>query len=522
MRPLSPWAIALAVLIAGCSRAPEPTVKTTPAAPPAAAIEWIKPQSVADVDRAFELAKARKQPVFLYWTAVWCPPCNQVKSTIFTRPDFIEKSREFVPLYVDADSPSGQALGQRFNVSFYPTMVLLDVERKELTRLSGSVDAVKYMQLLDRGLAGGNSARQALDTALAGRPLPAEDWHMLAFYSWETDDGQLAPEKDLPATLLKLAAACPVEQREASARLVLHALWSTALAKDAKPTLDKADAIGSLTSLLSQPQLVRDNNDLLGWGADDIVGLLTTPGSKQRTELIAQWNAALDRLSADTSLTNNGRMYALLGKVSLARLDKKDGALPAALVEEVRTQAARVDRETTDQDERQAVITLTGAVLARAGLIDESDSLLKAEIPRSHSSYYYMSQLASNAKRRGTSEGTASAIDWSLQAYKDAQGSATRLRWGGSYVAVLIDLAPQDAAAIEKATMQVINEADPDALTGNNRAGLQRVSRRLVAWNQGGKHDDVLARLHASMTAKCSAQTQRAWCDELFAPAKRA
>jgi thiol-disulfide isomerase/thioredoxin len=227
MRPLSPWALALAVLIAGCSRAPEPPVKTTPAANQAAAIEWIKPQTVADVDRAFELAKARKQPVFLYWTAVWCPPCNQVKSTIFTRPDFIEKSRAFVPLYVDADSPSGQALGQRFNVSFYPTMVLLDAERKELTRLSGSVDAVKYMQLLDRGLAGGNSARQALDAALAGRPLPAEDWRMLAFYSWETDDGQLVPDKDLPATLL-LAAACPVEQRDASSRLVLHALLSTA------------------------------------------------------------------------------------------------------------------------------------------------------------------------------------------------------------------------------------------------------------------------------------------------------
>ena len=89
-------------------------------------------------------------------------------------------------------------------------------------------------------------------------------------------------------------------------------------------------------------------------------------------------------------------------------------------------------------------------------------------------------------------------------------------------MAALIDLAPQDAAAIEKAAMQVINEADPDALTGNNRVGLQRMSRRLVAWNQGGKHDEVLARLHASMTAKCSAQTPRAWCEELFAPAKRA
>jgi thiol-disulfide isomerase/thioredoxin len=481
---------------------------------------------VADVDRAFEDAKAQRRPVFLFWTAVWCPPCNQVKSTIFTRPEFIEKSRAFVPVYVDADSPSGQALGQRFKVSGYPTMVLLDGAGRELTRLAGSVDAAKYMQLLDRGLAGGHSASQALEAALAGGNLAAEDWRMLAFYAWSTDDGQLVPEKDVPATLLKLAAACPPAQREASARLVLEALYATAQAKEGRPAFDKSDARASLKSLLAQPQLVRDNHDLLGYGADDFVGLLTEPKSKERAELVAQLGAALDGLAADTTLSNGGRLYAVLGKVALARLEDKNGALPPALLERVRAETARVDRETTSLDERQAVITLAGHVLALAGLLDESDALLSAELKRSHSPYYYMSQLASNARRRGTPEGRAAAVDWARKAYESAQGSSTRLRWGGSYVNVLLETTPQDAAAIEEAARRVLGELTPDTvhLTGNNRAALERLSKRMVAWNKDGRRDEVLARLNAGLRDKCAADpaVDRAWCESLFQPARRA
>jgi hypothetical protein len=39
--------------------------------------------------------------------------------------------------------------------------------------------------------------------------LTPEDWRMLAYYSWETNDEQLVAVKDLPATLVRLARACP-------------------------------------------------------------------------------------------------------------------------------------------------------------------------------------------------------------------------------------------------------------------------------------------------------------------------
>jgi thiol:disulfide interchange protein len=73
----------------------------------AGGIEWRKDNNV---DAAFALAKSANKPLFLYWGAVWCPPCNQVKATIFNRQEFIDKSRHFIPVYLDGDSPGRRNL----------------------------------------------------------------------------------------------------------------------------------------------------------------------------------------------------------------------------------------------------------------------------------------------------------------------------------------------------------------------------------------------------------------------------
>lgn len=529
MRTFPIFAIACSLFAAACTKSPEPAAKAGVATSNPASIAWVNTKTTADIDSAFARAIAEKKPVFLFWTAAWCPPCNHVKSTIFTRAEFVTKSRSFVPVYVDGDTPSGQALGKRFNVSGYPTMLLLTADGNEVTRLEGSVEPAKYMQVLDHGLAGGASARQLLASALAGTPISAEDWRLLAYYSWGTDDEQLVPEKDAPATLLKLARSCPPEQRGASSRLVLQALGAAATAKDdAKPALDKADAIASMKSVLARPELVREHYDQLAFSGDDIIGAITAPKSAERAELIKSWSDALDGLAKDPTLSQAGRVWSTGGKVALARLDNKDGALPAPLLEEVRAQAERADRETTDAYERQSVIYSAGSMLARAGLLDESDALMTRELKRSHSPYYFMLVLASNAKKRNTPAGNAAAIDWARQGYETSVGPATRLEWGGSYVRYLIDLAPQDAMQIEKAAASVIGElrTEPGAFSGRSKRTLERMSTRLGAWNKNGSHDAELVRLNAKIVPMCAAAasdaSDRAACESLFAPARRA
>src|SRR5664279_4672775 len=136
--------------------------------------------------------------------------------------------------------------------------------------------------------------------------------------------------------------------------------------------------------------------------------------------------------------------------------------LSPALLADVREQTARADREITDGYERQAVITAAAYLLERSGLSSESDTLLNANLAKSHSPYYLMSELASNAKKRGDK---AEALHWYREAFEKSEGPATRLQWGSSYVNALVELSPADEAAIETATLQVWHEAaaQPDA-----------------------------------------------------------
>src|SRR5271165_5777832 len=143
-RPLAPAALACALCLplpALCATAPE-----SAAGEPA--IAWV----YGDVDGAFARARSEHKPLFLYWGAVWCPPCNQVKATLFKRRDFVERSSQFIPVYLDGDQPSAQKLGDRFRVLGYPTMILFASDGTEITRLPGEIDPQLYLQALSLGL----------------------------------------------------------------------------------------------------------------------------------------------------------------------------------------------------------------------------------------------------------------------------------------------------------------------------------------------------------------------------------
>ncbi|HEX6362368.1 MAG TPA: thioredoxin family protein, partial [Albitalea sp.] len=105
--------VAAAIALGACSKRETPPAQapdaaataTMPVAAPADGIAWRQAASDADVDAAFAEARRDGKPLFLYWGAKWCPPCNQVKATLFNRVEFIERSRAFVPVYVDGDRP---------------------------------------------------------------------------------------------------------------------------------------------------------------------------------------------------------------------------------------------------------------------------------------------------------------------------------------------------------------------------------------------------------------------------------
>jgi thioredoxin-like negative regulator of GroEL len=521
-------AVALAAAVIGAAAA-MPAHAATSGAAPSSAIAWLSAANDTDVERAFAQARTERKPVLLYWGAKWCPPCNQLKATLFNRQDFVERSRAFVAVNIDGDLPGAQKLGARFKVRGYPTMILLSADGQEITRLPGEVDAPQVMSVLQLGLANGRPVKTVLQDARAGKPLSANEWRLLAFYAWDVDEQQLVPAAERPALLGKLAAACPANEADAAMRLQLKSL--------AESDEGKAPAVSAATrdkvrKLLADPAAVRGQMDVITNGAPDLVKALAGHDAKERTAFIAAFDGALQKLQADTTLSRADRMQALISRVELARLaagaaeDAYDVKLPAPLLKDVRDAAAREDKEITDGYERQAVITAAGFALLRAGLGAESDSLLKANLAKSHSPYYLMSQLGGNARKRGDK---ADALHWYEEAFNKSEGPATRLQWGASYLSALVALAPQDSARIEKAAQQLLQEASaqPNAFYERSARSLQKVGSDLVAWNAKGAHAATLNKLQSQLDGVCkkldAGDPQRATCEGLLkAPAKKA
>ncbi len=489
-------------------------------AAPAGQVAWLSAGADADVDRAFAQAGTEKKPLLLYWGAKWCPPCNQLKATLFNRQDFIERSRAFVPVYVDGDLPGAQKLGARFKVRGYPTLILFNPEGTEITRLPGEADAPQVMQALQLGLAGGRPVRAVLADARAGRPLAPNEWKSLAYYSWDTDEAQLVPQAGRAGLLAVLAVACPAQETDAATRL-----WLKTLAASGDGQRVKADTAQRerVMKVLADPAAARVQMDVLTSSAAEIVRAITPTKAGGQRAVVVAYDKALKRLEADATLSRADRMGALIAQIDLARIDLPKDAktvkLPPPLLKDVRDQVARADREITDGYERQAVVTAGAHALAQAGLAAESDALLEANLAKSHSPYYLMSALAANAKARGDKTG---ALRWYEQAFDRSEGPATRLQWGASYVSALVELSPQDAPRIERAAGQLIAEAAalPDAFYERSARSLQRAGKKLQGWNSAGAHADAMQRLQAQLSPVCARlpveDAQRSTCDALL------
>jgi hypothetical protein len=279
--------------------------------------------------------------------------------------------------------------------------------------------------------------------------------------------------------------------------------------------------------VLADPAQSRLQMDTFASGdAATIVRVFEPAGGADDAPLAAAFDTALRRLAADPTLSRGDRMGALWGRVELARREAAEDTvrvqLPEPLLKEVREHVARDDREITDGYERQAVVTFGAGVLTRAGLWAESDALLKANLAKSHSPYYLMSQLGGNARKQGRNQ---EALDWYAQAFEKSEGPATRLQWGSGYFSALVDLAPQDAARIEKTASQLFAEAarDDGAFEGRSVRSLQRVGKKLVSWNADGSQAAALRRLQVQLDGICprvdAAAGQRAACETLLKPA---
>lgn len=462
------------------------------------------------VEAAFAQAKQDNRPLYLYWGAVWCPPCEELKHTVFKSPSFIYQSRLFVPVYLDGDTARAQSWGEHFGVAGYPTMIVFNPAGEEVTRIPGGIDVQRYAEVLGLSLERLKSTPELI--ALAQQKpsaLGTGDFLQLAFYSWEQANLDLEGT-DVAALLLRLAGEAKARNKPelqlAGSRLLAQGLALFSLQNEAELSPQaRADYQAQLATLLNEPSRVLANLDVLSFYCAEIMALVTQPGAN-REALSKQWVAAMTQARQSEQISTAENLASWYPAIHFYWLDHPDAeALPAELAQALQTAINTAD-ETTKGSARQSVIHRASRVLQAAKMLDESHALLTAEVQKQPDSYYFLSSLGEVEEMLGND---AAAISRMQEAYAKAQGKATRFQWGVDYLSVLIRLAPErkvDVLTTADAVLAELPEAD-ERFVGRNFGRLQTLTTSLQEWaaNQGEDREVQvkLAQINNELQQQC-------------------
>ena len=504
------WLAVGSLLLAACGESAAPVPAETTAPPDVKlAIDWFE----GDVAEAFSLAREQERPVLLYWGAAWCPPCNQLKSTVFNRPDFIAASRPYMMVYLDGDTPGAQRWGEHFGAVGYPTLILFAPDGRERTRLSSGLPPERYAQVLAAPPAARPVARllQQVETDPAG--LSDRDWEDLAFYAWEVDQGRALEGRALDQLLARLAAACPQTLTPLRYRLQLLAAASRLEVQPELPPAQQVQVRQSLHALLENPALRRANLSELQYHGAALIAAASHTGTPEREALLGAYRRAMEASFADESLPVKSRLLTMQGLVDWQRQQHPEEAFPAPLKALVRERAAWADGAAATPYERQSLIYNAAGYLHAAGLSDAARAMHLAEIERAVAPHYYMSYLAGIEEDAGNA---SAALDWYRRAWEASAGPATRAQWGIAYAQALLRL---DSAASERieATVGAVIAAlieEPEAYYQRTRQRLAALDEALRDWQLAHPQEPVRARLHRQVAGLCERLQETSMQDE--------
>jgi thiol-disulfide isomerase/thioredoxin len=513
-RALHAFCLMAAGLLAACQRSETPST-AAPAASATPAGQSVKPEAIewfqGDLTAAFAAAAAENKPVFLYWGAEWCPPCHDLKAHVFSRTDFQQKLRQFVPVYLDGDAEGAQQAGAEFSVMGYPTVVVLRADRTEVARIAGGLDLGSYADVLDLALEAVNPLPELLQSLRvnASLALSQADCRRMAYNAWRLDPRADADAAALVESLQLAEQRCPRDAIAERDRLTAMAasLAASAELEDVKtgraPSTRLRALMASVQALVAdRERSIRVVDELIGLG-DDFFTVARLADPARNAELKRNWFALMDAMETEPAYSETVQLMSAAGRLYAAKgLDAK-GVIPPEVLARGRSTLEVFLARQYDADARSGVVNSASWVLEYLGDDARLRELLKGELATSRTPYYYMADLATLEERAGNK---AEALMLLEQAYRQSQGPATRFQWGVLYVEGLLRMAPQDEPRIRAASLAVLGELDgPDRIHARSRARLERMHKSLAGWSKDAGHGATLTAINQRWQQICAA-----------------
>ena len=440
---------------------------------PPKGINWFR----GSVEEAFKTAKNSRKPLFLYWGAVWCPPCTKMKKTVFSKPLFQEKIKGFVSVYFDGDQDRAQIWGERLKAKGYPSMIIFNSDGKEVMRLPIGVSVEHYVELLDTVLK--NSTKnvgQILKSIETSSPqkIPRQDWSMLAGHAWFQDTSLGLSTVEKSKVLKNLYYKVPQVYKEERYHFFLLYLLST---RESGKTLRKYHHF--LNELLKDRIFINKNFIYVMLKLPPIVLKIYKDMPISEREQVEKRVSAL---VVGKEKTPEEKLLGLYPTVLF-----KKGNLSHSFENKLIGVVEEVDRNVQDRDERQNIMSTVVNLLMAANLTDKAREYAVKEIKKSASPWYFMGMVADIEQKRGNSK---EALEWARKAWNNAKGASTRFAQGGKYLLKMLLLSPNDTKSINGTFKKVLGEilVREDAFSGRNRDVFERLGKAVVKWeNKKGR-----------------------------------
>lgn len=462
---------AAAFSLLACSE--KPATDTRWADSPAAAAQASKARNQGirwfdgTVEEAFNHAKESNKPVFLYWGAAWCPPCHELKATVFQQEAFIQASHHYVAVYLDGDDPYAQRQAEHFKVMGYPTLVVLNNEGKEISRIPNGLDLSVYADILHNTLQQLQPIDELLASLGSATPLTPAECRRLASYSWSTHSDSLT-EADLMPLLKASSEACPLALHAERTLLTvsyLYQLGSQELTVDQAVSQSRKER---LIEALSTQAMGAYRSTLYRMAPGS---LFAFANEEDRAELSAAWLRQMRKsLATEKDVFENLQTLRAIRALQETPLDA-DLKQVLELAEQARATPAEDPR-------RLSLVNAAGNALREYEQLEDAKKLLNAEIKTSKYAWYFMSELAHIESLLGNDE---QALQWLQKAWDVARGPASRFQWGSNYLAARLSLAPESYPRIEADFSRLLGELVA------NRVFYQRSAVRLTRLNSAFK-----------------------------------
>lgn len=101
-----------------------------------------------DPEKALKTASESSKPVLIDFYAEWCGPCKMMDKTTLKNDQVVKALESFVLLKVDGDK--FQEFTRKYQVSGYPTFIILNTHGENIATVSGFKDAPAFVKWINQ------------------------------------------------------------------------------------------------------------------------------------------------------------------------------------------------------------------------------------------------------------------------------------------------------------------------------------------------------------------------------------